>query len=116
MTLQRLAAFSDGDRGGNPAGVLITETLPADTAMQRMAAEVGYSETVFAAPQGDGWRVRYFSPTVEVPFCGHATLEALSGSRITAADPMAEALRVRQPGPRFDAFLKAEIDHLASLL
>ena len=53
---------------------------------------------------------------VYVPFCGHATLEALSGSRITAADPMAEALRVRQPGPRFDAFLKAEIDHLASLL
>ena len=74
MTLQRLAAFSDGDQGGNPAGVLITETLPADTAMQRMAAEVGYSETVFAAPQGDGWRVRYFSPTVEVPFCGHATV------------------------------------------
>ena len=54
--------------------MLITETLPADTAMQRMAAEVGYSETVFAAPQGDGWRVRYFSPTVEVPFCGHATV------------------------------------------
>ncbi len=53
---------------------------------------------------------------VYVPFCGHATLEALSGSRITAADPMAEALRVRQPGPRFDAFLKGEIDHLASLL
>ncbi len=74
MTLQRLAAFSDGDRGGNPAGVVIAERLPADSAMQRIAAEVGYSETVFAAPQGDGWRVRYFSPTVEVPFCGHATV------------------------------------------
>ncbi|MBM5822798.1 MAG: PhzF family phenazine biosynthesis protein [Cyanobacteria bacterium K_Offshore_surface_m2_011] len=74
MTVQRLAAFSDGDRGGNPAGVVIAETLPADSAMQCMAAEVGYSETVFAAPQGDGWRVRYFSPTVEVPFCGHATI------------------------------------------
>jgi acetoin utilization deacetylase AcuC-like enzyme len=53
---------------------------------------------------------------VYVPFCGHATLEALSGSRITAPDPMAEALRVRQPGPRFDAFLRGEIDHLASRL
>lgn len=42
--------------------------------MQRIAAEVGYSETVFAAPQGDGWRVRYFSPATEVPFCGHATV------------------------------------------
>lgn len=75
MTLQRLAAFSDGDQGGNPAGVVITETLPVDSEMQRIAAEVGYSETVFAAPQGgDGWRVRYFSPAVEVPFCGHATV------------------------------------------
>jgi PhzF family phenazine biosynthesis protein len=74
MTLQRLAAFSDGDRGGNPAGVVIAEHLPADSEMQRIAAEVGYSETVFAAPQGDGWRVRYFSPAVEVPFCGHATV------------------------------------------
>jgi PhzF family phenazine biosynthesis protein len=74
MTLQRLAAFSDGDRGGNPAGVVIAEHLPADSEMQAIAAEVGYSETVFAAPQGDGWRVRYFSPSVEVPFCGHATV------------------------------------------
>jgi acetoin utilization deacetylase AcuC-like enzyme len=53
---------------------------------------------------------------VYVPFCGHATIEALSGSRITAPDPMAQALTVRQPGPRFDAFLKGEIDHLASFL
>jgi acetoin utilization deacetylase AcuC-like enzyme len=53
---------------------------------------------------------------VYVPFCGHATLEALSGSDISAPDPMAETLAVRQPGPRFDAFLKAEIDFLASQL
>ncbi len=53
---------------------------------------------------------------VYVPFCGHATLEALSGSKITAPDPMAVALNTRQPGPRFDAFLKAEIDHLANQL
>lgn len=53
---------------------------------------------------------------VYVPFCGHATLEALSGSKITAPDPIAVALNTRQPGPRFDAFLKAEIDHLANQL
>jgi PhzF family phenazine biosynthesis protein len=74
MTVLRLAAFSDGDRGGNPAGVVIAEQLPADSEMQRIAAAVGYSETVFAAPQGNGWRVRYFSPAAEVPFCGHATI------------------------------------------
>ena len=53
---------------------------------------------------------------VYVPFCGHATLEALSGSDRTAPDPLAHALSVRQPGPRFDAFIKAEIDHLAQSL
>lgn len=51
-----------------------------------------------------------------VPFCGHATLEALSGSTITAPDPLAEALNIRQPNPRFDAFLKGEIDRLAQEL
>jgi acetoin utilization deacetylase AcuC-like enzyme len=53
---------------------------------------------------------------VYVPFCGHATLEALSGSDRTAPDPAAVAFAKRQPGPRFDAFLKAEIDHLARQL
>ena len=53
---------------------------------------------------------------IYVPFCGHATLEALSGSAITAPDPMARALNNRQPGPRFDAFLRAEIDRMAQEL
>ncbi|MGB7194170.1 MAG: PhzF family phenazine biosynthesis isomerase [Collimonas pratensis] len=70
----KLAAFSDGVHGGNPAGVWIDQVLPEAAAMQAIAAEVGFSETVFAAPDGDGWRVRYFSPESEVPFCGHATI------------------------------------------
>ena len=74
MFVQRLAAFSNQDHGGNPAGVVIADTLPEAAEMQRIAAEVGFSETAFAAPQGDGWRVRYFSPEAEVPFCGHATI------------------------------------------
>ncbi|WP_415919197.1 class II histone deacetylase [Tateyamaria sp. SN6-1] len=53
---------------------------------------------------------------VYVPFCGHATLEALSGSQITAPDPMARALQSRQPGARLDAFLIGEIDRMAGLL
>ena len=72
--VQRIAAFSDGAQGGNPAGVWIGDALPPDAAMQRIAHEIGYSETAFAAPLGDGWRVRYFSPESEVPFCGHATI------------------------------------------
>jgi PhzF family phenazine biosynthesis protein len=70
----RIAAFADGDEGGNPAGVWIGDSLPPAAEMQRLAAEVGFSETAFAAPQGEGWRVRYFSPEAEVPFCGHATI------------------------------------------
>ena len=74
MTIQRIAAFSDGARGGNPAGVVIGDGLPEPAAMQALAARIGYSETAFAAPEGDGWRVRYFAPAMEVPFCGHATI------------------------------------------
>ncbi|WP_049622926.1 PhzF family phenazine biosynthesis protein [Frateuria defendens] len=74
MPLYRIAAFSNGMTGGNPAGVHLDASLPPEAEMQRIAAEVGFSETAFAAPQSDGWRVRYFSPASEVPFCGHATI------------------------------------------
>ncbi|WP_369059202.1 PhzF family phenazine biosynthesis protein [Caulobacter sp. 73W] len=74
MNVAHVAAFSDGDAGGNPAGVVLCDALPSAEAMQRVAAEVGYSETVFSAREGDGWRTRYFAPEMEVPFCGHATI------------------------------------------
>lgn len=74
MQVQKIAAFSDGDVGGNPAGVLIADQFPADTEMQKIAADVGFSETAFAVQAGADWRVRYFSPEFEVPFCGHATI------------------------------------------
>jgi PhzF family phenazine biosynthesis protein len=70
----RIAAISDGAQGGNPAGVWIGDALPPEADMQRLAHEVGFSETAFAARSGDGFRVRYFSPEAEVPFCGHATI------------------------------------------
>lgn len=77
-TLLRLAAFTTDPAGGNPAGVWIGDVLPPPDEMQRIAAEVGYSETAFLAPDGSGrtgaFRVRYFSPLAEVPFCGHATI------------------------------------------
>jgi len=76
MNILKIAAFSDGNTGGNPAGVVVGAKLPDTTTMQKIAADVGFSETVFAAPNGtDGqWIVRYFSPETEVPFCGHATI------------------------------------------
>jgi len=74
MNVQKLASFTRNGVGGNPAGVVIEDILPPAATMQRIAADVGYSETAFAAPQGDGFRVRYFAPQAEVPFCGHATI------------------------------------------
>lgn len=72
--VQRIAAFDDAGQGGNPAGVWIGAALPPAAEMQRLAHALGFSETAFAAREGEGWRVRYFSPESEVPFCGHATI------------------------------------------
>ncbi len=73
--LARLSAFSDDPSGGNPAGVWVDDALPGAAVMQRIAAEVGYSETAFVAPRSGFERsIRYFSPLAEVPFCGHATI------------------------------------------
>lgn len=74
MSVLKLAAFSHNGHGGNPAGVAFYDVMPSDEEMLRVAKEVGYSETAFLVKQGDDWRVRYFAPELEVPFCGHATI------------------------------------------
>lgn len=77
MNIQRIAVFSTNGKGGNPAGVVLLSGAAPETYIQRVAAEVGYSETVFAFPVEGAdrtWRVRYFSPESEVSFCGHATI------------------------------------------
>jgi PhzF family phenazine biosynthesis protein len=86
MEVLKIAAFSDGNSGGNPAGVLITDQLPSAAEMQQIAAEVGFSETAFASPISTGWRVRYFSPESEVPFCGHATIALGAALALRMAD------------------------------
>lgn len=73
--LMRYAAFSSKPYGGNPAGVWVGDRHPSEKEMQAVAKEVGYSETAFIAPMtGFNRTVRYFSPEIEVPFCGHATI------------------------------------------
>ncbi|RJU02716.1 PhzF family phenazine biosynthesis isomerase [Arthrobacter frigidicola] len=75
MEILRYAAFTSDPDGGNPAGVVLDATGLDESTMQRIAADVGYSETAFVWP-GDGrnYTLRYFSPLAEVPFCGHATI------------------------------------------
>lgn len=83
MDVLRIAAFSHNGQGGNPAGVAFYDEMPSDDEMLKVAKEVGYSETAFLVQQSDGWRVRYFAPQLEIPFCGHATiaLGAVLGER-----------------------------------
>lgn len=86
MAIQKIASFSDGTQGGNPAGVWIGDALPTPANMQRIAAEVGFSETAFAAPLGGArWLVRYFSPESEVPFVATPRLPWAPRSRSARA-------------------------------
>ncbi|MBU2547439.1 MAG: PhzF family phenazine biosynthesis protein [Proteobacteria bacterium] len=67
-------AFTDRPFRGNPAAVCILEA-PADEAwMQDVAREMNLSETAFLHPEGDFYRLRWFTPAAEVDLCGHATL------------------------------------------
>ncbi|MGB6691596.1 MAG: PhzF family phenazine biosynthesis protein [Terracidiphilus sp.] len=60
---------------GNPAGVCILSTFPAESVMQNIAAENRHSETAFVVPRADGdFDLRWFTPAVEDDLCGHATL------------------------------------------
>jgi PhzF family phenazine biosynthesis protein len=94
VQVQKFAAFSSGEVGGNPAGVVLADAFPPDDRMQAIAAEVGFSETAFAVPAASGdWRVRYFSPENEVPFCGHATI-ALGAALAGAKGPGTFALQL----------------------
>jgi PhzF family phenazine biosynthesis protein len=77
--LRTVDAFTDRPFGGNPAGVVLLNQAASPEWMTELAAELGYSETAFVIPdeQPDAdYRLRWFTPTVEVDMCGHATLAA----------------------------------------
>ncbi len=67
-------AFTSRRFAGNPAAVVLFDRYPADDVLQAIAAENNLSETAFLAPSDDAWQLRWFTPKVEVPLCGHATL------------------------------------------
>ena len=71
-----VAAFSKNPFGGNPAGVCpLPKWLPDETLL-RIAANNNLAETAFFVPRGDDHELRWFTPTVEIDLCGHATLAA----------------------------------------
>jgi len=80
MKVERIAAFSYKNSGGNPAGVHFSDEMLSEKEMLQIAKDVNYSETAFLVKVGDSFRIRYFSPETEIAFCGHATIA--SGSFI----------------------------------
>jgi PhzF family phenazine biosynthesis protein len=74
ITVYQVDAFTAEPFRGNPAGVCPLEAWLPEATMQSVAAELNVAETAFFVPSGDGYHIRWFTPTVEVPLCGHATL------------------------------------------
>ena len=80
LTLFQVDAFTTTPFRGNPAAVCLSEAPPPEATMRAIAAEMNLSETAFVSPirsaqtSGEDYYLRWFTPLVEVPLCGHATL------------------------------------------
>ncbi|AVH72975.1 PhzF family phenazine biosynthesis protein [Nostoc sp. 'Lobaria pulmonaria (5183) cyanobiont'] len=72
--ITQVDAFTNTPFAGNPAAVCVLPTPQHKRWMQNVAQEMNLSETAFLVRQDDGFNLRWFTPTVEVPLCGHATL------------------------------------------
>jgi PhzF family phenazine biosynthesis protein len=84
-------AFTSVPFRGNPAAVCLLDGPRGEAWMQAVAAEMNLSETAFLHPEGGGYRLRWFTPEVEVELCGHATLASAhalwESSRLAANAP-----------------------------
>jgi PhzF family phenazine biosynthesis protein len=116
-------AFTQSAFGGNPAAVVETKQPLSPTIMQSIAEQHNLSETAFLVSQGDDhFRLRWFTPTDEVPLCGHATLAAAfaldywdhwQGTRLTFDTASGPLFVTRESGRyliEFPAVLMAEIE------
>lgn len=92
LPIYQVDAFTDELFRGNPAAVVPLTTWLPDDLMQKIAAENNLAETAFIMRDGGDWAIRWFTPTVEIDLCGHATLaSAFVISRFL--DPQARHLR-----------------------
>lgn len=74
LEFHQVDAFSERPFAGNPAMVYRLDSWLSDELMQQIAAEHNLAETAFVVADGAQWQIRWFTPTTEVPLCGHATL------------------------------------------
>ena len=103
-------AFTDKPFCGNPAAVLVMDRWIPDETMQAIAAENNLAETAFVVREGERYRIRWFTPSMEEELCGHATLAA-SFVLFTFYEPEADEIRytslsgdlsVKRRGDRFE--------------
>ena len=85
-------AFTDKPFHGNPAAVCVMDRWISDETMQAIAAENNLAETAFAVKEGERYRIRWFTPSMEEELCGHATLAA-SFVLLTFFEPGADEVR-----------------------
>lgn len=74
IKIYQVDAFTSNPFHGNPAAVCLLDEWISDGLMQAIAAENNLAETAFVVPQGKDFEIRWFTPTIEVDLCGHATL------------------------------------------
>ncbi|WP_448203024.1 PhzF family phenazine biosynthesis protein [Azospirillum sp. sgz302134] len=74
LPIYQVDAFADAVFAGNPAAVVPLESWLPDATLQAIAAENNLAETAYFVRQGDGYELRWFTPTLEIDLCGHATL------------------------------------------
>lgn len=86
-------AFADKPFAGNPAAVVFLDAPRDDAWRQSVAAEFNLSETAFVESDGGAFKLRWFTPAVEVPLCGHATLAAAHALWETGRLPPSEPAR-----------------------
>ncbi|AJO79674.1 PhzF family phenazine biosynthesis protein [Pseudomonas sp. MRSN 12121] len=108
LDIFQVDAFSATPFGGNPAAVCPLQAWLPDATLQRIAAENNLSETAYFVRNGEGFELRWFTPTVEVDLCGHATLAAAwvlfeqlhEPSDVLRFTTRSGELRVRRDGER----------------
>jgi len=99
LAFHQVDAFSDRPFSGNPAMVYRLEAWLSDELMQNIAAEHNLAETAFVVREAQGWHIRWFTPTTEVPLCGHATLASAHVLFDLYEEPLESLDFISQSGP-----------------
>jgi predicted PhzF superfamily epimerase YddE/YHI9 len=98
VRIVQVDAFTAEPFRGNPAGVCILDQWAPERWMQAVAAEMNLSETAFLVRHPAGFEIRYFTPSVEVPLCGHATLASAHVLWEDSIVPMESPISLRAKG------------------